>query len=37
MLSSAICRFCRSANQMDLDPEMNIHFPGLKSLAWLIH
>jgi hypothetical protein len=32
MLSSTVCRSCASANLIELDSEMNIHFPGLKSL-----
>ena len=31
MLSFTVCRLCASANLIELDSEMNIHFPGLES------
>ena len=32
MLTAAVCRSCASANLTELGTEMNIHFPGPKSL-----
>jgi len=32
MLTASICRLCASPNLFELDAEMNIHFPGLRSL-----
>jgi len=32
MLTASICRLCASPNLSELDAEMNIHFPGLRSL-----